>query len=177
MKPILLSLFFLLGFASTHPASAVSNSNVSAIGIVESTGGQMTVKDFLDINIKDYRTPEGKKLNWSRRLLFNITQKSLARQVQLGKIVGTMPISDVAKRGGGGRNTYGLLSLIFSVGGLFIPILGLGFIIAALVLGIIGIRRDYNPTMAIIGTVLSGLFLLLFLIVLVIGIGILLGWG
>lgn len=81
------------------------------------------------------------------------------------------------RAGAASANIHGLLSVIFAGVGFFVPIIGLGLIIAAFVLGIIGLRRDFNPTMAIIGTVVSGVLLLLILIVIAIGIGTLFGLG
>ena len=175
MKPILLILFLIAGLTMTHPVYGVNRENQISIETFFKNPGQMTVNDFISVDFKNYRTEEGKKLKWTSRLLFTGAQKKLARQVKQQKLDGNESMEDVAK--GGGRNIHGLLSVIFAGAGLFIPFLGLALIVAALVLGIIGIRRDYNPTMAIIGTVLSGVILLLFLIVLIFSIGLLLGWG
>lgn len=175
MKPILLILFLIAVSTITHPVYGVNRGNDVSVETFFKHPGQMTVNDFISVDFKNYRTEDGKKLKWTSRLVFTGAQKKLARQVKQHKLDGNISMIEAAKVGG--RNIHGLLSVIFAAAGLFIPVLGFGLIVAALVLGIIGIRRDYNPTMAIIGTALSGAFLLLFLILLVVGIGLLLGWG
>jgi len=175
MKPILLILFLIAISTITHPVYGVNIENEISVETIFKNPGQITVNEFIAVDFKNYRTEEGKKLKWTSRLVFKGAQKKLARQVDQHKLDGDMLLEDVAK--GGGRNIHGLLSVIFAGAGLFIPILGFGLIVAALILGIIGIRRDYNPTMAIIGTVLSGVILVLFLLVLIFSIGLILGWG
>ena len=167
MKHIFLTLFLFAGFVFSYDAAAINtNESVAAPGAF-SPALQMSVNDFIAFDAKEYRKADGKKLKWTERLAFKLVQKNLAKKVKKGKIEGTMPMHEAGNAAGG--NLYGLLSLIFSVVGLFVPFLGLALLVAALVLGIIGINRDNNPTMAIIGTVLSGLFLFLILIVLLAG--------
>lgn len=122
----------------------------------------LTVNDFLAIDIGGYRTAEGKKMKWTQRIAMNMVQKKLARKVRKGKIDGEASMSTVMAAPG--TSKFGLLSVIFSVAGLVVPYFGLAMIIAGLVLGIIGIRRDPDPTLAIIGTVISSVFILLLLI-------------
>jgi hypothetical protein len=73
------------------------------------------------------------------------------------------------------KNTYGLLSTIFGAAGFlfliiassgsagFLGILSLLLAVAGLVLGILGIKRDKNSILGIIGTALSGVLLLLYI--------------
>lgn len=170
MKQLFLTLFFVSGLLISYEASAINNKSLPAPGIALALSSQLTVNDFLAFDAKSYRTVDGKKLKWTERLAFKVVQKNLARKVQKGKIDGEMTM-DQARAAGG--NLYGLLSLIFAVVGLFIPYVGLALLVAAFVLGIIGIKRDNNPTMAIIGLVLSAVILLLLLIVIAVGVSLL----
>lgn len=170
MKQLFLTLFLISGLFSTYQASAIHNESLPAAGGALALSSQLTVNNFLAFDAKSYRTADGKKLKWTERLAFKVVQKNLARKVQKGKIDGDMTM-DQAKAAGG--NIYGLLSLIFAVVGLFVPYVGLALLIAAFVLGLIGIKRDNNPTMAIIGLVLSAVILLLLLIVIAVGVSLL----
>jgi hypothetical protein len=162
MKSLFLTLLLLSGFVFVNESAAIQPS-LPAEGHALALAQQLTVNDFLSFDAKSYRTAEGKKLKWTQRMAFQVMQKNLARKVKKGKIAGDMTMDEAA--GAAGGNLYGLLSLIFAVVGLFIPYLGLAMLIAALVLGIIGLKRDNNPTMATIGLVLSAIFLLLIIIV------------
>ncbi|MDQ3015450.1 MAG: hypothetical protein M3R25_01820 [Bacteroidota bacterium] len=162
MKELFLTFFLFTSFVFSHQALAV-NSHRSENAMTIGVKSQMTVNDFLAVDLQNFKSADGKGLKWTQKLAFKAMQKSMARKVAKGKIEGTMSLEEAGTAAGG--NLYGLLSLIFSVVGLFIPYLGLAMLIAGLVLGIIGITRDNNPTMAIIGTVLSAVFLLLILIV------------
>jgi hypothetical protein len=165
MKQVLLTFFILLGTAWTVQVSAIHNTT-PPLNMEPMTMGQtMTVNDFLAFDYKGYRTAEGKKMKWTHRLAMGMTQKKLAKQVRKGNLEGTAPLSTAMAAQG--RNTHGLLSVIFAFAGLVVPYLGFGLIIAGFVLGIIGIKKDANPTLAIIGTVISGVFLLLLLMVIV----------
>ncbi len=162
MKQIFLTFLLLAGFTFSHEALAV-NRHAAEATTAYGAASLMTVNDFLAVDISSFKKADGKGLKWTQKLAFKAMQKNLARKVNKGKIEGTMTLEQAGNAAGG--NLYGLLSLIFSVVGLFIPYLGLALLIAGLVLGIIGISRDNNPTMAIIGTVLSAVFLLLIIIV------------
>ena len=132
---------------------------------------QMTVGDFLSMDLKVLRNAEGRRLGLPKMIGAKIVQKSLARQVKKGKISAN---ADLKESMAASANKRGLLSVIFSSAGLiflFIPyvnILGLGFTIAGFVLGIIGIKRDADPTMAIIGTVLGGVALFIYLLAVIV---------
>lgn len=136
-----------------------------------SNGKSITVNDFLAIDSKVVRTQEGQKLSWAKRLGMKMTQKHLAKQVRKGKIDGGADLHTAMRASS--ANKRGLLSLIFSSLGLiflFIPyvaILGLGLSIAGFVLGIIGLKRDEDTTMALIGVILGGLALFIYLLVII----------
>ena len=91
------------------------------------------------------------KLSWWKKWLLKSWQKKMQR---------TAAPSAKSKRG--------LLSLIFgSLAFLLLwtpaAIISLPLCIAGLILGIIGLKRDANNTMAIIGVVMSGLTALIFI--------------
>jgi len=175
MKHLFLTLFLFTGFIFSYNASAVNSAKMPPSGGALALSQKVTVNDFIAFDAKSYRTTEGKKLNWTQRLAFNLVKKNLERKVKKGKIDGTTTMDELAHRSGAGGNIYGLLSLIFSVVGLFVPYAGIFLIVGAFVLGLIGIKRDNNPTMAIIGTILSAVALLLILIVIIVGASLL--WG
>ena len=167
MKKLLFTLGLLIGLSFTTHVFAVKSSSGFRVMTAPATEmqTQMTVNDFLAFDVKNYRTAEGKKMGLVKRMVINTAQNKLEKKIKKGELAGTTLMSEV--EASPGKNTYGLLSLIFGVAGWFIPVLGLAMIIAGFVLGIIGIRRDYNPTMAIIGTVVSALGLLIILLALV----------
>lgn len=166
MKNLALIFFIFLASGLGLEVAAINSSSSSpTVMDVTAISPTMTVNDFLAVDIKGYRTAEGKKMKWTQRLALNMTQKNLEKKVKRGKIDGEASLSTAVPAAGSTK--FGLLSVIFSVAGLVVPYFGLAMIVAGLVLGIIGIRRDADPTLAIIGTVISGLFLLLILIALV----------
>ena len=134
--------------------------------------GQMTVNDFLAFDAKAYRSADGKKMKWTERLAIGIVKKKLERKVNKGKIEGTATMAEATKAASASK--YGLLSLILSAAGvilLFTPLglVGIVAVIAGFVLGLIGLRRDANTTMALIGTILGalGIFITLLAVILV----------
>lgn len=164
-KQIFLTLILLVGTAWSFRVSAIHNTSAPLTLDAKALAQSMTVEDFLQIDLKGYRSADGKRLKWSQRVAMGMVQKNLARNVKKGKIESTATLDQaIAAKN---KNIFGLLSVIFSVAGLIVPYFGLAMIIAGLVLGIMGIRRDADPTLAIIGTVISSVFLILiFLVVL-----------
>lgn len=108
----------------------------------------------------------GRKLKFTERLALGIAKRKIKRQQKR------------AARGGGPVDVPSLLSLIFGVLGFLGVVLGVVsffFALAALVLGIIGINRHArNPGlrtgrgMAIAGTVLGGVYMVILVAVLAI---------
>lgn len=166
MKKIFFTLGLLLGLSfTTHVLAVKSSSGFPVMTAPATLQSQMTVNDFLTIDVKNYRSAEGKKMGWVKRMVITSAQKNLERKIKKGKLEGSTLMSQA--EAGPGNNTFGLLSLIFSVAGWFIPYIGLPMIIAGFVLGIMGLRRDYNPTMAVIGTVFGALGVLVILLALI----------
>jgi hypothetical protein len=128
----------------------------------------ITVNDFIHTDIHSLRTADGKKLGWVKRMGVKMAQKNLEKQVRKGKLEGTASLENAMRASS--ANKRGLLSVIFGALGiifLFIPsisIIGLAFSIAGFVLGIIGLSRDEDFTLALIGTILGGVVLVIYLI-------------
>ena len=165
MKQLFLTIFLLTAAVFNYNAFAVNTHPPVSSGSMPLTP-QMTINDFVKMDIKVFRNADGKKLKWGQRIALGMAQKNFARKIRKGKMDGAASLDTALAPGN--NNINGLLSIIFAFTGLFIPIIGFGLLIAALVLGIIGIRKDANPTMAIIGTVVSGVFILLVLVALAI---------
>jgi hypothetical protein len=166
-------LLAILWISSIFFATAPLDLRAVSAATYEKTTGlpHMTVGDFISMDLKLLRNADGRRLGFPKMTGAKIMQKSLAKQVRKGKISAD---ADLKESMAASANKRGLLSVIFSAAGLiflFIPyvnILGLGFSIAGFVLGIIGIKRDADPTLAIIGTVLGGVALFIYLIAVIV---------
>lgn len=129
----------------------------------------MTIEDFLALDIKSLQEKSGQKTKWSQRLAFKMIQKKMARKVRKGKLDKKAKFASVANP----ANRRGRLSLILSCGGfllLFIPFLGIIGLLAAIVgfaIGLSGIKKDEDNTMAIVGTTVGGVVLLIFVFALI----------
>jgi len=171
MKPTFIILLFFVCIGHSNNLLAVNIATGPYTIENYSKGTSITVNDFLSLDSKEIRTPDGKKLSWTKRLGMKMTQKHLAGQVRKGKIDGGADLHAAMKAAS--ANKKGLYSLIFSSLGLiflFIPyvaILGLGLSIAGFVLGIIGLKRDEDTTMALLGVILGGVALFIYLLVIV----------
>jgi len=173
MKHFSLIIFLLAGFIPCSKVLAVNVENTttphSGIGLES-----MTINDFISLDFAEYRTEDGKKLKWIHRLGFKMTQKSYERGVRKGKLDGDANFYNTAKAASPANRT-GRLSLIFASVGLVllflsVPVLGiigLGLSVAGLVFGLSGLRKDEDQTMAILGTAISALALVLFLILVI----------
>lgn len=172
MKHFFLITFLLIDLLCWNSAFAVHPGNNAIIDSRTSiVNQQMTVSDFLSINFNHYKTETGSRLTWGQRLAMKMFQKKVAKEVRKGKIEGNSAFFEYAT-GEGYNNRTGRMSLIFSSIGLlllFVPylaIVGIALGIAGFILGIVGMKKDADPTMAVIGTILGGvaLFLALFVI-------------
>lgn len=131
----------------------------------------VTVEQFLAMDINRLHQSGLFHANWLQRQLLRQVQKKLAKKVAAGKLDQRLNVSDaVPHRSNNNQNTRGLLSVIFGgLGFIFLllgslSILSIPFAIAALILGIIGIKKDKNNTMAIIGLVFGGTVILLLIL-------------
>lgn len=129
-----------------------------------------TVGDFLDLDVKTLRRPDGERVKWIERFSLKRTQKSLARQVRKGKLAMTTPLAEAMPARG--RSSLGVLSVIFgSLAALFLfspaVILSLPLGIAGLVTGVVGLGREPDIVLPLIGTILSATVLALWVFALI----------
>lgn len=170
MKSTLLALFFLAGLVFSSQLNAIQPESDNAY--VKAAGTSLTVQQFIDFDLKSYRGADGKRLPFVKRVSLSIIQKKLAKDVKKGRLEANADFSNAMKAPS--ANKRGLLSLIFSSLGLifmFIPyvaILGFGLSVAGFVLGIIGLSRDEDMTMALLGVILGGIALLIYLLAIIV---------
>lgn len=119
----------------------------------------ITLQEFLILTPKKYQEPAGKKMTFKEKILLKILNLKLRKIRQDDKMHK--------------KNNFGALSLLFgmiAVVGLFVAYIPvLGFIslfgaIAAVILGIKGLRRNKKDTRSLIGLILGGTYLLLAII-------------
>lgn len=151
-KLLLIAMMIGLGLQtfSYSPGAKTINPSHSFPGNLNA----LSLHDFLKLTPKKYYELTGKKMTLKEKLAFTILQSKLKKHLPDDK--------DVPR-----KNNLGMLSLLFGAGAwvfAFIPAIGvisLGFAVAAVVLGILGLGRKKGDTKSIIGLVLGGLFLLL----------------
>lgn len=170
MKLRILFLAFLLFYIATPNGNAINSvssapSNNSSANMLSN----ITVSQFLSLDFDKIQESNLVSLNWMQKSLLKSAQKRLAKKVSKGKIDASQSLlnkSAAAK----GENRRGMFSLIFGGAGFLFLFLGpLAYLslplgIAGLILGIIGVKKDKNDTMAIIGMVFGSLVILLFLL-------------
>lgn len=118
----------------------------------------MSLQDFLTLTPKKYEVLTGKRMTLKQKIAFAILKAKLKRQLADNAVPH--------------KSNIGLLSLLFGAATwvfAFIPAIGIasiGFAIAAIILGIIGLGRKKGDTKSIIGLVLGSLFVLLLIVAL-----------
>ena len=170
MKLRILFLTFLLFNLAAPKGKAINR--VSSLSSPTQSGNilsNITVSQFLSLDFDKIQESNLVSLNWMQKSLLKSAQKRLAKKVSKGKIDASQSLlnkSAAAK----GENRRGMFSLIFGGAGFLFLFLGpLAYLslplgIAGLILGIIGVKKDKNDTMAIIGMVFGSLVILLFLL-------------
>ena len=169
MKSLLLiiPLIFSMEFANTimavtvDPLTANTSNNLYA----------MSIGDFIDVNLKSYKSPNNKRLNWVERIAIKSFQKKLAKKIGKEKLDPSVSVREVVE---GSGNRLGLLSIVFAVAGvlfLFIPswvgYLGLLLSGIGIYFGLRGLQKDEDTLLALLGTIIGALVLLLNIIVLI----------
>ncbi|MEP7266980.1 MAG: hypothetical protein ABI844_05080 [Saprospiraceae bacterium] len=176
MKMFKFLLIFMFGLLVISTAGAVSSKSKPLQIKLSEVMSEITVGQFLAMDIDRLSKNQSVKVNWLQRSVIRIAQKKFSKRVSNGKLrASTALFSKSASGQSNNPNIDGLWALLFgSTGFLFaflgpLAILTLPMAIAAIVLGIIGIKKDQNSTMAIIGLVLGGVTIfLLFLAVVII---------
>lgn len=137
----------------------------------ESLWHTVTVDRFLALDINRLHQSGLLHANWLQRVVLKQLQKKLAKKVVKGKLDRCSTLSDTMPQlANKNPNMHGLLSLIFGGLGFIslllgsLAILSIPFALAALILGIIGIKKDKNNTMAIIGLVFGSAVILLLIL-------------
>ena len=117
----------------------------------------MTLQEILALTPKRYHELTGRKMTFKQQLALVILKGKLKRQL-------------VDDKAGPHKSNLGLLSLLF--GGAawvfaFIPgigVISIGFAVAAIILGILGLGKKKGDAKSLIGLVLGSLFLLLLVV-------------
>ena len=140
----------------------------------------LTLKEFSAIDLNQWTKAQGLRMPWWQKLSFKFIQKRISKKIARGLLDGNTTLQQMQEQEQPkNANRRGGISLILGVAGLvflflgFLRILTIPLFVGGLVIGIRGIRKDQNKAMAIIGTIFSGLMLLLFLLALII----LASWG
>lgn len=133
----------------------------------------ITIGQFLSLDPNQIQKSNGIKNAWVKRMVIRHAQERLKKRMEKGQLAPESALHQAYAKEGD-ANKRGKFALIFSgVGFLFLFLGPLAFLtlplaIAGLILGIIGLQKDRDSTMAIFGIVLGGLTLLLFLLALLI---------
>ena len=166
MKSTLIFFWLIAGVACTTNVYAVS----PPVTLSTTPINELTVKDFISIDINTYQIAGKKKLSWLQKTTLKSFQKNLAKKIRQGRIDPATTLKDVEEVTG---NKRGLLSVVFSVAGLlflFIPgwVGYIGILLSAvgIYFGIKGMQKDEDTLLALIGTIVGALALLINVIIL-----------
>jgi hypothetical protein len=160
---------FLLTFSTAYAVHTIKSPTSGAPVFSQS----MTVNQFLSIDPDQIRKSNGIKQAWAKRWVVRHAQHRLQKKIDNGKLSRESTLNQAFAKGNN-PNNRGKWSLILAGAGFLFLFLGplayltLPLAVAGLVLGIIGLQKDRDRTMAIIGIVLGGLTLLIFLLALLI---------
>lgn len=161
-----ITVFFLLTFSIAYAVYPVKSPTSGAVNVFSKS---MTVNQFLSVDADQIRKSNGVKQAWVKRWAVRHAQHRLQKKIDNGKLTRESTLNQAFAKAGD-ANKRGMFALIFSGAGFLFLFLGpLAFLtlplaIAGLILGIIGIQKDRDSTMAIFGIVLGGLTLLIFLL-------------
>lgn len=159
---------FLLTFSIAYAVHPVGSPTSSTANVFSKT---MTVNQFLSIDPDQIRKSNGIKQAWVKRWAVRHAQHRLQKKIDNGKLTRESALNHAFAKSNN-PNNRGKWSLILAGAGFLFIFLGpLAFLtlpltIAGIVLGIMGIQKDKDSTMAVIGLVLGILTILLFLIAL-----------
>lgn len=151
MKNIL-TFFLLLSLYNTAYAVNTLSAN------------EVNIATFLAMDAHQIIKANGKKLNAIERFGYKKAQK-IVRKAQKAGLLDKIAESEGGDRGG--KNRRGLLATIFGGIGLlliWLPIIGLGFGIAGLVIGILGVVKDGANALNLVGLILGGIVTLVWLL-------------
>jgi hypothetical protein len=115
----------------------------------------MSASEFAALTPKEIAKKAGKKMSWGEKILFKIAQKRIKKQLVKEGLEGEAGGSSKKGKISLFLAGFGLLLMIFSGASFTAFVVGLICGVIALVFGIIGLKKDENKALAIIGTVLS----------------------
>lgn len=158
MKKLLL-IAMMIGFGLQTFSYSPGTNKINPSHTFPGNLNALSLNEFLKLTPKRYYELTGKRMTLKEKIAFTILKSKLKKQLPDDKNVPR-------------KNNLGMLSLLFGAGTwvfAFIPAIGvisLGFAVAAVVLGILGLGRKKGDVKSIIGLVLGGLFLLLVVVAL-----------
>ncbi len=165
MKLRLQTLVFIVFILSTLHSFAVNTKREGHPNTQPQKLTDISIGQFIAMDFDQLQESKLIKINWLQKSIFKAAQKKLTKKVAKGKIEADSFV--IKARETKNENSRGKLALIFGVSGLLLLTLGTaGLILAfplgilAFILGIIGLRKDKNRTMATLGVVLGSLLLL-----------------
>ena len=171
MKLRLLTFIFLISILSPLHLIAVNTTEVDHLKNKTHPLTDISVGQFIALDFEKLQESKLIKINWIQKSIFKAAQKKLTKKVNKGKINASQSLF---KAGAGkSENRRGMFSLIFGGAGFLFLFLGpLAYLslplgIAGLILGIIGVKKDKDDTMAIIGMVFGSLVILLFILAII----------
>lgn len=161
LSAILLIIFFL-----ANKANAVHTYSKEMCNQAQTT----PMNTFIDPSSADRNNAKNQKPGLIKRMVLKTAQKSILRKIAKGKldtlVYQNRPEETI------NPNKRGLISVLFAGVGLlflFVPggLAGIGglFAIAGFILGIIGLKRDEDITLALIGTIVGALLIALYVVV------------
>jgi|GEM_PF-1447660 len=163
-------IVFLLSVSMAYAVHPVEAPKPAAAAVISSS---MTVNQFLSIDPDQIRKSNGIKQAWVKRWTVRHAQHRLQKKIDNGKLTRESALNQAFAKSNN-PNNRGKWSLIIAGAGFLFLFLGpLAFLtlplaIAGMVLGIMGIQKDNDSTMAVIGMVLGILTILLFLVAILI---------
>lgn len=165
-----ITVLFLLSFSIVHAVHPVKSPTSATANVFSKS---MTVNQFLSIDPDQIRKSNGIKQAWVKRWAVRHAQHRLQKKIDNGKLTRESNLNQAFSKSNN-PNNRGKWSLILAGAGFLFLFLGpLAFLtlplaIAGTILGIMGIQKDNDSTMAVIGLVLGILTILLFLVAILI---------
>ncbi|MBK8920612.1 MAG: hypothetical protein IPM81_03755 [Saprospirales bacterium] len=177
MKKVLTSILMLLLSLAAQQAFAVdavkpAPDDPAWRAAWQNKFGKMPIDAaaFTAVTPRDIAAQTGKKLSFGEKIFLKIAQKRVKKQLAKG-----LRAQDAEGRAGG-KNSMGIaaaalgaLGLIFTLVSVdVLVLLGLIFGIMALIFGLIGIKRDENKILAIVGTALGAAVIFIWILAVII---------
>jgi hypothetical protein len=159
-KSIFVTLFMFFCFVSIW--AAVSPA---VLNIVVTPSKPLSIQQLLTLSPKKFEIATGRHLSFKEKIGFRLMQWKLRKQLKQSE----KKDGDISKAERHSKDALfsGIATWAFLLIGLVVPVVGLlsiPFSIAAIVFGAISMNKTPNNTRSILGIVLGGLFLGLFVL-------------